>query len=315
MFSSRKLKGRRNIRKKGVDTNEDASNSESTDVIKRSSKPKTDAKASGTSNLSFRNGDSESISARKDRSSMRVKEVVAMAAEHESADQQYPQEDMAILEETSTNQVSKSKPGTVTYPFSSEGLPNSKDIYMAKKLRQQRRAAHHMDVTESAGEEDFIKLSDGMANSQISSEEPDNLGGPAVEGEDEFDSVIIDKNERAEFAQSTKKALKESIEHAHDDEISEWENAQLRNAGIATFNPTASKQIPSPKDSGFEFNCEDLKFMIAQEKNQLDIENERLKSAKERLEDSTHAIEKLQQDLEQTKKKYNHFSSLAKDMT
>ncbi|KAJ2801190.1 hypothetical protein H4R20_003775 [Coemansia guatemalensis] len=209
---------------------------------------------------------------------------------------------------------SKTKADTTAYPFSSEGLPNAKDIYMAKKLRQQRRAAQQMDAAESAGEEDFIKLSDDMANSQISSEEPDNLGGPAVEGEDEYDAVIIDKSERAEFARSTKKSLEETIERAHDDELSEWEHAQLRNAGIATLKESTGKQMPPPKDGGFEFNSEDLKFMIAQEKNQLDIDKERLKSAKERLEASALAIENLQRDVEQAQKQYDHFASLAKDM-
>ncbi|PIA13783.1 hypothetical protein COEREDRAFT_89302 [Coemansia reversa NRRL 1564] len=314
MFSSRKSKGRRNIRKKDFDTNEDATNSESTDVIKRSSKLNTDAKVSGASNLRFGNGNPESVAVRKERSSMRAKEFVAMKTEHEQVDQQYPQDDMSILENAKVVQGSESKADDVIYPFSNEGLPNAKEIYMAKKLRQQRRAAQHMDVEGSAGEEDFIKLSDDMANSQISGEELDNLGGPAVEGEDEFDTVIIDKNERAEFARSTKKALEESIEHAHDDEISDWEHSQLRNAGIVNIAQNTGKQIPLPKDNGFEFNSEDLKFMIAQENNQLGIENERLKSANEQLEASTQAAENLQRDLEQAQKQYDHFLSMVKEL-
>ncbi|KAJ2611301.1 hypothetical protein H4S08_003231 [Coemansia sp. RSA 1365] len=240
---------------------------------------------------------------------MRAKEFVAIRAEDE-VDQLYPQ-DMSILEKA---KVQKSKAEDVAYPFSSEGLPNAKDIYMAKKLRQQRRAAQQMDANEGAGEEDFVKLSDDMANSQISSEEPDNLGGPAVEGEDEFDTVIIDKNERKEFARSTKKALEESIEHAHDDEISDWEHAQLRNAGIANITHNTPKRIPLPKDTGFKFNSEDLKFMIAQENNQLGMERDRLKSAEERLKASTQATENLQRDIEQAQKQYNHFLSMVKDL-
>ncbi|KAJ1825590.1 hypothetical protein LPJ70_007971, partial [Coemansia sp. RSA 2708] len=118
---------------------------------------------------------------------------------------------------------------------------------------------------------------------------------------------------RAEFGRIAKQAMEESIERAHDDdEMSDWENEQLRKAGVSVPPNPVSRQPQLPKDNGFEFDMEQFKFMVAQEKNQLAIDQDRLKTAQDKLAASSYALSELHKSIEQAQKQYDHFSSLAK---
>ncbi|KAJ1858989.1 hypothetical protein LPJ76_000574 [Coemansia sp. RSA 638] len=245
----------------------------------------------------------------KGRRNIRKKETDddEMAADSGSAD---IEEIQTLKDETL---VRNAQPASDTaYPFSNEGIPDAQEIYMAKKLRRQRQAAQKMNGEDSDKEEDFISLSDNMANSQIRSAEHVSLNDAIAEGEDEMEAVIIDKGERAEFGRVAKQAMEESIDQAHDDEMSDWENEQLRNAGVSAPHKSSKLQAHLPKDNGFKFDMDQFKFIIAQDKNQLAIEQDRLRSAKEKLVASSNALDQLRQNIEQAQKQYDHFSSLAK---
>ncbi|KAJ2827705.1 hypothetical protein IWW50_001759 [Coemansia erecta] len=294
MFSFKKSKGRRNIRKKETDDEEMAVDSGAADIIKRTATPK-----------------SESAAGKSSRPSLQIKELADERAEQSEDPRQYTRDDIQALKEETP--IRQSEPASeAAYPFSSEGIPNAQDIYMAKKLRRQRQAAHKMNEEDSANEEDFISLADNMASSQIRGTDRVDLENSIAEGEDELDAVIIDKGERAEFGRIAKQAMEESIDHAHDDEMSEWENEQLRNAGIAAPPKFDARQASLPEDNGFKFDMNQFKFIIAQEKNQQAIEQDRLKLAKEKLAASSYALDELRQNIEKAQKQYDHFSSLAK---
>ncbi|KAJ2156287.1 hypothetical protein GGF46_005289 [Coemansia sp. RSA 552] len=268
MFGLKKPKGRRNIRKKGADS--EVADSESTDIVKRTTpaKPTKDGPHPYTQ-----------------------EEIQALKKDTEKPDTQ-----------------------TTAYPFSTQGIPNAQDIYMAKKLRRQRQAAQKMGDEDSGDEqrkeEDFISLSDDMASSHIQVSHPDTLEEP----EDTLDTVIVDPGERAEFGRVARQAMGESIEQVHEDELSEWENEQLRSAGVATprRRPKGSQANGPLRDEGFEFDMEQFRFMLVQEENQLKLDQDRLETTNRQLAASSKALEELDHSIEHARKQYDHFASLAK---
>ncbi|KAJ2676306.1 hypothetical protein IWW42_000594 [Coemansia sp. RSA 1085] len=273
MFASKKSKGRRNIRKKEADAAEEAHESGSAAVIKRSAK-------------------SNTASTKNNRLAAQNKGSAADKSEH--TERQYTDEDLLALKEDTLES---------SYPFSSGEIPNAQEIYMAKRLRRQRQAAHKM-----ADDVDYIRLSKDLDEAQVFTSDGDTMGHVAIDGEDELDTVIIDKNERSEFENISKQAMKESIEHMN--EMSDWENEQLRNAGVSTSNRKSQNELP--KDSGFAFDMEQFKFIIAQEENQMAIDQERLSAAKGKLQASLQKLEELQQSIGHAQKQYDHFVSLVK---
>ncbi|KAJ2852548.1 hypothetical protein IWW36_000177 [Coemansia brasiliensis] len=286
MFASKKSKGRRNIRKKEADAAEEAHGSGSAAVIKRSAK-------------------SNSVSTKNSRLATHNKDAAADKLEHVEEQRQYTDDDLLALKEESSVSVAKSESN---YPFSSGDIPNAQEIYMAKKLRRQRQAAQKM-----VDDVDYIRLSEDLNDTQIYTSEADTMGYVAIDGEDELDRVIIDKNERSEFEHISKQAMKETIEQM--DDMSDWENEQLRNAGVsASFNQSNNhKQLP--KDNGFKFDMDQFKFIIAQEENQMAIDQSRLNTAKEKLEASLQKLDELQQSISHAQKQYDHFLSLVKSTT
>ncbi|KAJ2831483.1 hypothetical protein FBU31_002265 [Coemansia sp. 'formosensis'] len=224
------------------------------------------------------------------------------------------------------------------YPFSSEGIPDAHEIYLAKQLRRQRQAAGPVDVDMNVdgdndsdgveagfgrnGGQDFILLSDGPSGSKIRGSQIDSHldDGALVEGEDELDSMIVDKNERAEFNRTARRAKEESIKQAQEeDEPSDWEKEQLRNAG---FSSTQLRQPRSgvhshdlPKDEGgFEYDDTLLSFLLGQEKNQLALEQDQLQAAQAELSATKEALDTIVKNIAETQGQWNHFSSLAKSV-
>ncbi|KAJ2556645.1 hypothetical protein EV175_001864 [Coemansia sp. RSA 1933] len=235
-------------------------------------------------------------------------------------------DDLTAMDVDSEEQPTNNQEKTV-YPFAGEGIPNAQDIYMAKKLRRQRQAVLKMaddddaeddeDMAAIRESDDFIALSDEMASSRIrGTTSQEILDNGAEEGEDEMDKVLVDKNDRAKFNRIMRMAKEESIEHAQDeDEPSDWENGQLRNAGITSIiDGKAGKQTRAaslPKDTGnYEFDESHLEFLLEQETSQLALEEDRLRVAKERREQASNALEDLSKQLSEAQKQWDHFSSL-----
>ncbi|KAJ2783321.1 hypothetical protein H4R18_001767 [Coemansia javaensis] len=288
MFSFKRTKGRHNIRRKdAAAADEDAADSGAADIVKRSAKP--GAKQRGVATAAGLGGGSGSAAA-EDAGPEGTQPAAAGVAERAGA-----------------------------YPFSTDGIPDSQQIYMAKKLRRERQAAQRMggDGAEGEGEkeeeEDFIRLSDDMESSRLDGPgEEDTLGDIAVEGEDEHDAVIVDKAERAEFNRVARMAMDESIAQAHSDRDDDWESAQLRSAGVPALPRAAGEQPRAPEDEGFELDREQLRFMLAQEEGQLAVEEERLTTARKRLAAAEAALEDLGRQIEHAQKQYDRFLALTK---
>ncbi|KAJ2712576.1 hypothetical protein H4R19_002684 [Coemansia spiralis] len=302
MFSFKKARGRQNIRRKETAAEDGAGAEELGDVVKRSVKPRAESRPPGLPGMAL--GSSS-------------------GGGGDGNERTYSRTEMDELKEDSSTAGTPDTGGA--YPFAAEGIPDSQQIYMAKKLRRERRAAQAMDepgVAENNNddEEDFIRLSDDMEDARL-----DDAGGARTSdadvsdaddretgGEDAFDAVIVDKNERAAFNRAARKAMEESIAQAHDSEMSDWESAQLRSAGVPAMAAPASQAPLLPEDGGFEFDGEQLKFMIAQATNQLAADEARLATAKERLAASSTALEELEHNIEHAQRQYDHFLSLAK---
>ncbi|KAI8324693.1 hypothetical protein GQ54DRAFT_316080 [Martensiomyces pterosporus] len=332
MFGFKKPKGRRNIRKKQEGAVEEAaSQDEPTGIVKRTSKlsSKVDAVSTASSpGLSFGSEQgSEFIKVRKSRPSARIKEIISEQSTRDAEERKYTDDDIQALKDESAKPTSDTylppEAAASRYPFSNEGLPDAQEIYMAKKLRRQRQAAQRMEDAEDGvnsgamrNEDDFVSLADGLASSTIGSTKLDDLlDDGATEGEDEGDVVIIGKNEREEYSRSSRIAKEESIMHAQEEgEASDWENEQLRNAGVASANPHLDKRgVQRPVDSGgFEFDSSYLGFLIAQEKNQLALEKNRLMAVQNDIEHTNAALKAIQEEAEVAQKQWEHFTAITK---
>ncbi|KAJ1988600.1 hypothetical protein GGI26_002446 [Coemansia sp. RSA 1358] len=359
MFGFRKPKGKRSIRKRPDGSVRDEVDEEETptDVVKRSVKStgRQESRtlgASSSTGLSF--GDesaSDVISPKKPQTGLRIEEVIVEQRIEDSEDQRsYTIKEIEALKSSTDRLVSatamdidleevtadkiKEEQNGVAYPFATDGIPNAQEIYLAKKLRRQRQIVqrnddediesdvHMEDVRER---EDYIALSDDLASSCINTTtaraDDDLLDDGDTEGEDELDTIIIDKTERAEFLRNAQKAKEESIEKAQDEEEpSDWENEQLRNAGIASAtirsiqgNGRLSASLPKNNNS-YKYDSSHLAFLLGQEKNQLSIEQERLQVAQSRHIQSNNTLEKLQSQMNETQKQWDHFSSLVRSL-
>ncbi|KAJ2775414.1 hypothetical protein IWQ56_000052 [Coemansia nantahalensis] len=296
MFSFKKARGRQNIRRKEAAAPED----EAADVIKRPTKPRAESKPHGMPGASLGSSGGGDGGEERTYSSTTIQ---------------------GLKEESSA--VGTPEAGGAAYPFAAGGIPDSQQIYMAKKLRRERRAAQAMGEAsgaESGDEEDFIRLSDDMEGSRL--DDADGAGaGDAVAsdpgdseagGEDADDAVIVDKNERAAFGRASRRAMEESIAQSHGGDMSDWESVQLRSAGLSAPAAPASRAPLLPEDGGFEFDAAQLRFMIAQEVDQQTVDEARLATARDRLAASSAALEELERSIEDAQRQYDHFLSLAK---
>ncbi|KAJ2493805.1 hypothetical protein IWW37_000191 [Coemansia sp. RSA 2050] len=344
MFGFKKSKGKRNIRKKD-DGQDDTATDEGTgtaDIIRRVTATGAKAltpKTATTPSLSFgADVDAKAIGTKKLTSGYELDGIKEEPILRDDTEERgYSKEDLAALASESHHLKPTSLDvAAAPYPFSSEGIPDAHEIYMAKQLRRQRQAAGpidaDMDVDNDAdgsepgfygdGDRDFISLSDGFASSRIRSSQIDSRfdDGAVAEGEDELDAVIIDKNERAEFNRTARRAKEESIEQAQDeDEPSDWEKEQLRSAGFASTLLRQSKggdrSYDVPKDEGgFEYDDTLLSFLLGQEKNQLALEQDRLKAAQAELSATKDALDTIVKHIAEAQGQWNHFSSLARSM-
>ncbi|KAJ1667001.1 hypothetical protein IW140_002213 [Coemansia sp. RSA 1813] len=352
MFGFKKSKAKRNIRKRDDSATESGMENDDapTDVVKRNSKstPRQESRTLGASSGTVPSfgGNEEDVplkNTKKNRTNLQIKEFVGdNVTGDENAVRTYSYEelyalkrgsvrpdDMAPMDVDLGEQPNINQEESV-YPFASEGIPNAQDIYMAKKLRRQRQAEQRMvgddaenneDMADIRESDDFIALNDDMANSRIrSTTNQELLDDGTVEGEDEMDTVIVDKNDRAEFNRNLRMAKEESIEHAQDeDEPSDWENEQLRNAGVASIaHGSGSKHahaVSLPKDTGnYKHDGSHLTFLLEQEKDQLALEEDHLKAAKERCEQSSNALEDLTKQLSEAQVQWDHFSSLVRSL-
>ncbi|KAJ1964091.1 hypothetical protein GGI12_001637, partial [Dipsacomyces acuminosporus] len=322
MFGFKKSKGRKNIRRKDEGaTPEVAAEDHAADIVKRSSKPsaKQESAVTNSPGLSFGVDQSagEFIEVKKSRASAKIKGLIAEQRAQDTEQTKYTAGDIQSLK--------KETEKAALYPFSNEGIPNAHEIYMAKKLRRQRQAELRMeDVDDSVDtiamhndDEEFISLTDDLANSKIASSElRDFMDDGATEGEDEEDAVIIGKNDRQEYASSSRRAKEEAVGQAQEeDESSDWENEQLRNAGVAPLKPHSadarSTRLPVDR-GGFEFDGSFLNFLLAQEKNQLGIERDRLETVQRDVERTREALGEIQKESEVAQKQWDHFTAMSK---
>ncbi|KAJ2890439.1 hypothetical protein IWW38_004128, partial [Coemansia aciculifera] len=348
MFGFKKSKGRQNIRKKDDDQVDEAADKSvaAADIVRRTvdteQKSSTPKATSSTPGLSFGidNGPVE-IETKRLHSDHKLGGVDMEEPSHQyqASERGYSREDMAALAaESHRSKTTLPAEATKPYPFASEGIPDAQEIYLAKQLRRQRQAAGlagtEMGVDDSEddseasdttirrnGGQDYISLSDGLASSRIRSLQADVYldDGDIAEGEDEHDVVIVDKTERAEFGRTMRRAKEESIEQAQEeDEPSDWENEQLRNAGFAhaqlrKFKGDEAQSFGVPRDEGgFEYDDTLLSFLLGQEKNQLALEQDALQSAQAELSATKDALEEIVKNITETRAKWVHFSSLAK---
>ncbi|KAJ1730805.1 hypothetical protein LPJ61_002833 [Coemansia biformis] len=332
MFSSKKAKGRQNIRRKEAAAGDGAADDGLADVVKRSAKPKAESKPYGISGMALGSGGGSDggdgggggaavggARPGRARAALQIPNHTPEHAEGDGGERAYSHADILELKGESARTGAPEADGVV-YPFADEGIPDSQQIYMAKKLRRERRAVQAAEEPGNAHDEDFIRLSDDMEDSRLDDAEDTGAGDAgmsdlddgAAEGEDENDAVIVDKNERAEFSRVSRKAMEESVAQVNESELSDWESAQLRSAGVATV-PRAAGQGPLlPEDAGFEFDHEQLRFMIEQEASQLAVEEARLSAARDRLAASTAALEELDRSIEHAQRQHDHFMSLNK---
>ncbi|KAJ2467728.1 hypothetical protein GGI02_003936 [Coemansia sp. RSA 2322] len=356
MFGFKKTKGNRNIRKKAnEDTNEpEHDDTGAADIVRRAAAPAEKfhtSKGPASSNLSFRTDDNvDVISTGKSRSEY---EIDRADDQHESQPNEvesrgYSKEELSALASESLHpNIIPVVESAAPYPFSSEGIPDAHEIYMAKQLRRQRQAAGQIEAgvrmeadldmdldasndegldraAYSRGDDGFISLSEGIASSKIRESEDGSPfdDGSIAEGEDEFDTVIIGKNDRAEFNRTVHRAKEESVENAQDeDEYSDWEKEQLRNAGIAPAlvsrlkNRSETQSLGIPQDEGgFDHDDALLAFLLGQEKNQLALEQDQLQTALAELAVANDEHSSLEKSIAETQEKWNHFSSLAKQV-
>ncbi|KAJ2457643.1 hypothetical protein GGF42_002553 [Coemansia sp. RSA 2424] len=350
MFGFKKSKGTRNIRKKDDDQTDIATDESvgAADIVRRTaaSEPRTpNPKTTGTTpTLSFgADNSAEAIETKRLHSGYELgRASMEGGSRQQDVDQRgYSREDMAELaSESYRRKATPPVEATVRYPFAPEGIPDAHEIYLAKQLRRQRQAAGladaEMDVDDGDGDsdasdsairrnggQDYISLSDGLASSRIRSLQADVHmdDGAMAEGEDELDAVIVDKNERAEFNRTARRAKEESIEQAQEeDEPSDWEKEQLRNAGFAPALPRQAKNdgtqhhnMPTD-DGGFEYDDAMLSFLLGQEKNQLALEQDQLQAAQAELNAAKDALDTISKNIAETQAQWRHFSSLAKSV-
>ncbi|KAJ1892944.1 hypothetical protein LPJ71_007319 [Coemansia sp. S17] len=339
MFGFKKSKGKRNIRKKD-DEQDDVATDESAgtaDIIRRVAATEIRTPTpniASTPNLSFGvDNSAEAIETRRLHSGHALDGTNkdGTILQNDAEERVYSREDMAALA-SETYRPKSTMPDATPYPFSSEGIPDAHEIYLAKQLRRQRQAAGpadtDMDVDGDDSEtgvqrnDDFISLSDGLANSKNRSSQVDIHfdDDSIVEGEDELDQVIVDKTEHAEFNRTARRAKEESIEQAQEeDEPSDWEKEQLRNAGFASAqlrqseNGAHSHDLPVD-EGGFEYDDTLLSFLLGQEKNQLALEQDRLKAAQAELSATKDALDTILKNIAETQGQWNHFSSVAKSV-
>ncbi|KAJ2401995.1 hypothetical protein GGI23_001022 [Coemansia sp. RSA 2559] len=353
MFGFRKSKAKRSIRKRDDSATESGLENDDgpADVVKRNSKaatPRQESRTLGASSgtgLSF--GADEDVhltNMKMNRSNLHINDIVGEhVIQDEDTTRTYSHAEINVLKSGSERPddgvsmdvdpekgAASNQEATTVYPFAVEGVPNAQEIYMAKKLRRQRQAEQRMNDDDGENDEemadiresdDFIALSDEMASSRIrGTTRQELLDDGAVEGEDEMDTIIIGKNDRAEFDRNLRMAKEESIEHAQDeDEPSDWENEQMRNAGVASIvhgkfsNRTHTASLP--KDTGnYRYDGSHLTFLLEQEKDQLALEEDRLRVAKERREQSSKALEDLTKQLAEAQVQWDHFSSLVRSL-
>ncbi|KAI7829222.1 hypothetical protein BX661DRAFT_197998 [Kickxella alabastrina] len=314
MFGFKKSKVRRNIRKRDDNAaEEELVDDAPVNIVKRStkqtSKPATPLSAS--TGLSFGTEDkSDSTQTQKIRASLQLNDgLVGQTGANEAGARTYLAEDFEALKSASAKPLDLSEETCAdkAYPFADEGIPNAQDIFLAKKLRRQRQAAaaaatdqqdDGLDIDQDRFSEgdDFISLTDNMASSRVNDTNETKLDDPfddgAAEGEDELDMVIIDKTERNEFNFTARRAKEQSIEQAQDaDEPSDWENEQLRNAGVSLHIEPRVSGLRLPEDNGgLEFDDSLLRLMLEEDRNQLKIEQHRLEKAQANLQRSRDAV-------------------------
>ncbi|KAJ2747970.1 hypothetical protein GGI20_000057 [Coemansia sp. BCRC 34301] len=345
MFAFKKSKGKRNIRKKdddkdGVATDESLG---AADIVRRTAngepKAATPKTASTTPGLSFGvENSAEAIVTKRLHLGYELGSTNSEGSPHE---REYSKEYMAALaSETYRHNVIPPVEASVPYPFASEGIPDAHEIYLAKQLRRQRQAAGianaEMDIDDTdsdsntsgtairhSGGQDYISLSDGLVSSRTrSSQAATHLDdGAIVEGEDEFDAVIVNKSERAEFNRTSRRAKEESIEQAQEeDEPSDWEKEQLRSAGFAPAQPQQPKSDRTrsqgmPRDEGgFEYDDTLLSFLLGQERNQLALEQDQLQATQAELCATKDTLDTIVKSIAETQAQWSHFSSLARSV-
>ncbi|KAJ1947747.1 deoxycytidyl transferase [Kickxella alabastrina] len=336
MFGFKKSKVRRNIRKRDDNAaEEELVDDAPVNIVKRStkqtSKPATPLSAS--TGLSFGTEDkSDSTQAQKIRASLQLNDgLVGQTGANEAGARTYLAEDFEALKSASAKPLDLSEETCAdkAYPFADEGIPNAQDIFLAKKLRRQRQAAaaaatdqqdDGLDIDQDRFSEgdDFISLTDNMASSRVNDTNETKLDDPfddgAAEGEDELDMVIIDKTERNEFNFTARRAKEQSIEQAQDaDEPSDWENEQLRNAGVSLHIEPRVSGLRLPEDNGgLEFDDSLLRLMLEEDQNQLKIEQHRLEKAQANLQRSRDAVLVIRKGTEEAQAQLSHFTLLAK---
>ncbi|KAJ1817089.1 hypothetical protein LPJ56_004145 [Coemansia sp. RSA 2599] len=174
------------------------------------------------------------------------------------------------------------------------------------------------DSLAAGNDEDMDYDEDNVGYKPSSSVLDDPFGGGANEGEDEMDVVIVDKAERAAFKQTRRKAMEESVELAQEeDEPSDWEREQLRNAGISLRlkTPKSAATAKLPEDSGgFSFDDAFVNMVISEEENQLNIEQGRLEKLQAQLQRSKEKALAVQNSLKQAEAQLDHFTSMAKTL-
>ncbi|KAJ2841145.1 hypothetical protein J3B02_006028, partial [Coemansia erecta] len=100
-----------------------------------------------------------------------------------------------------------------------------------------------------------------------------------------------------------------------EDESSDWEREQLRNAGISLVleKPKSKATAKLPENSsGFSFDDAFLNMVISEEENQLNIEQDRLEKLQAQMQRSKEKASAIQDNLKQAEAQLEHFTSMAK---
>ncbi|KAJ1944712.1 hypothetical protein FBU59_002527 [Linderina macrospora] len=332
MFGFRKSKGRRNIRKKDDSALED--DGTAVEIVKRSAKStaRSERTIGGSTGLSFGTETTPTDTMPNNwHENMAVNQDTQMAETH-TPHAQDEGHNVELVAEGSKSEPTKSEPAP--YPFATDGIPDAQQILQAKKLRRQRQAVELYGLDDEFDDDDegfgsrnsqpdFISLSDNLAGSRISGpnlsnpyDEDDDISGNAA-AEDEDDAVIIDKKEREQHRESSRLAKEQLIEEAQEaSEVSDWENEQLRNAGVTSSRSTLKRQSHSrPKDTGsFKFDDSYMSFLLGQENGQLGIDEDRMKTLEKDIAQTAGALKDIASEMEAAQKQWDHFSTMAKSV-
>ncbi|KAJ1940789.1 hypothetical protein EC988_006934, partial [Linderina pennispora] len=320
MFGFKKSKGRRNIRKKDDSAFED--DGTTADIVKRSAKPaaKPERTIGGSTGLSFSAEAAPTEPAPGKWNGSVVPDQNASAADTRIL----PSKDEGASIKSAVDEAERNlvKGQQAPYPFATDGIPDAQQILQAKILRRQRQAAgaHGLDgefdeddegFGDRSNEPDYISLSNNLAGSRISGpgldnpyDDDDDISGN-VAAEDEDDAVIIDKKEREQYKESSRLAKEQLIEEAQEaSEASDWENEQLRNAGVTSTQASLKRQARNrPKDTGnFEFDDSYMNFLLGQEEDQLVIDEDRLKTLEKDIEQTASALKDIADEMEAAQK-------------